>query len=88
MPRGQGPVLWLVQSGEQVQVRLPPSLPPSLLHNYFMRRIFPHDEFVPFNTRGGAVGGHVLILSKLVWNPFLTRIVSTPDSLNISFNFL
>ena len=53
-----------------------------------MSRIFPHDEFVPANTRGGVVGGHVLILSKLVWNPFLTRIVSTPDSLNISFNFL
>ena len=82
MPRSQGPVLWLVQSGEQVQVRLPSP------HNYFMSRIFPHDEFVPANTRGGVVGGHVLILSKLVWNPFLTRIVSTPDSLNISFNFL
>ena len=59
-----------------------------MLLNYIMRRIFPHDEFVLPNTHGGAVGGHVLILSKLVWNPFLTRIVSTPDSLNISFNFL
>ena len=85
MSGSPGSVLRLVQSGEQVQVeRIMSVLHPGLITITEISlssvgcTIWSHRD----------VGGNVEILSKLVWNPFLTRIVSTPDSLNISFNFL